>query len=71
MSKSKVICSWCKSPNTERKSSGEFSKYEEYICQDCKKSSWQQIYNVNLPLFLPEKREFFMLDPDSFPFLGR
>lgn len=69
---SKVICSWCKSPNTEKKPSSEFSKYEEYICQDCKKSSWQQTdYNVNKLPPLPEKREFFMLDPDSFPFLGR
>ncbi|GEM_PF-6065487 len=69
----KIVCPWCHSSNVEKKFSNEneIVKYQEYVCQDCKKSSWQQAdYDINQLLFL-EKREFFMLDPDSFPFLGR
>ncbi len=65
---SNVICAWCNSSNTKKKPTVETVKYEEYVCQDCHKSSWHQTnYNFEkLPNF-PNKREFFMLEPDCFP----
>lgn len=66
----KIICAWCNSDRLNKKSSHEFIKYEEYICQDCQKSTWRQTdYDINkLPPFLQEKREYLMLDPDFFSF---
>lgn len=63
----KIICSWCNSTNLQRKFT-EYSKYEEYVCLDCHKSSFclSQIYFNMLPKNTEFKKEFFLLEPDFF-----
>jgi len=64
----RVICAWCQSTHTTQLPNQGNSKYIEYICTNCKHSTFHQTdFDFSkITSFSEENREFLMLEPEYF-----